>query len=127
MTKTGSYAAAAAGACRKHYLLRACAASFLSFLAGYLLMAATQTIWLLLPATLVRSCGSSVVWIYSTLLIQQRIPNRLQGRAMALEMAAYVVRCLHPACRSCTTPDVAPCRELLKQVHALCEHGCGCW
>ena len=76
---------------RKHYLLRACAASFLSFLLGYLLMAVAPNIWLLLPATLVRSCGSSVVWISSTLLIQMRVPNELQGRAMALEMAAYVV------------------------------------
>lgn len=36
--------------------------------------------------------GSSVVWVYSTLLIQLRVPNQLQGRMMALEMAAYVVR-----------------------------------
>lgn len=40
----------------------------------------------------VRSCGSSIVWVYSTLLIQLRVPNELQGRMMALEMALYVVR-----------------------------------
>ena len=38
-------------ACRKHYLLRACAASFVGFLVGYLLMAVAPNIWLLLPAT----------------------------------------------------------------------------
>ena len=37
--------------CRKHYLLRACAASFVGFLIGYLLMAVAPNIWLLLPAT----------------------------------------------------------------------------
>ena len=36
---------------RKHYLLRACAASFVGFLVGYLLMAIAPNIWLLLPAT----------------------------------------------------------------------------
>ena len=77
--------------CRKHYLLRACAASFVMFFVGYLLMAAAPSIWLLLPSTVVRSCGSSIVWVYSTLLIQLRVPNQLQGRMMALEMAFYVV------------------------------------
>ena len=43
-------------------------------------------------AQVVRSCGSSIVWVYSTLLIQLRVPNELQGRMMALEMALYVVR-----------------------------------
>ena len=42
-------------------------------------------------AQVVRSCGSSIVWVYSTLLIQLRVPNELQGRMMALEMALYVV------------------------------------
>ena len=45
-----------------------------------------------LAAQVVRSCGSSIVWVYSTLLIQLRVPNELQGRMMALEMALYVVR-----------------------------------
>lgn len=77
---------------RKPHLLRACAASFLLFFAGYLLMSLAPNIWALVPATIVRSMGSSVVWVYSTLLIQLRVPNQLQGRMMALEMAAYVVR-----------------------------------
>ena len=66
--------------------------SFVMFFLGYMLMAAAPNIWLLIPSTIVRSCGSSVVWVYSTLLIQLRVPNQLQGRIMALEMAFYVVR-----------------------------------
>ena len=77
--------------CRKHNLLTACAASFVMFFVGYLLMSAAPNIWLLIPSTIVRSCGSSIVWVYSTLLIQLRVPNQLQGRMMALEMAFYVV------------------------------------
>ncbi|CAL8462528.1 g2061 [Coccomyxa elongata] len=76
---------------RKPHLLRACAASFVLFFAGYLLMSVAPNIWALVPSTIVRSMGSSVVWVYSTLLIQLRVPNQLQGRMMALEMAAYVV------------------------------------
>ncbi|KAK9906732.1 hypothetical protein WJX75_007016 [Coccomyxa subellipsoidea] len=76
---------------RKPHLLRACACSFVLFFAGYLLMSAAPNIWALIPSTIVRSMGSSVVWVYSTLLIQLRVPNQLQGRMMALEMAAYVV------------------------------------
>ena len=71
------------------------------FFAGYLLMSAAPNIWALIPSTIVRSVGSSVVWVYSTLLIQLRVPNQLQGRMMALEMAAYVVR-LQPDI--CSTP-----------------------
>ena len=88
--------------CRRHHLLRACAASFLAFFTGYLLMAAAPNIWALYPATVVRSCGSSVVWVYSTLLIQLRVPNQLQGRMMALEMAFYVVRPSAPSSRMMT-------------------------
>lgn len=61
------------------------------FFLGYLLMSAAPNIWALIPSTIVRSCGSSIVWVYSTLLIQLRVPNELQGRMMALEMACYVV------------------------------------
>ena len=89
--------------CRKHYLLRACAASFAMFFAGYLLMSAAPNIWLLIPSTIVRSCGSSIVWVYSTLLIQLRVPNQLQGRMMALEMAFYVV--------SPSSLDILGCRQ----------------
>lgn len=77
---------------RKPHLLRACAASFVLFFVGYLLMSVAPNIWALVPSSIVRSMGSSVVWVYSTLLIQLRVPNDLQGRMMALEMAAYVVR-----------------------------------
>jgi hypothetical protein len=48
-------------------------------LAGYLLMTLTPNIYLLLVATVVRSLGSASLWIYSTLLLQIRVENELQG------------------------------------------------
>ena len=41
---------------------------------------------------MVRSFGSAVMWVYSTLLIQLRVPDDLLGRMLALEMAFLTVR-----------------------------------
>ena len=60
-------------------------------LVGYILMAFAPNIWLLAPAIAVRSMGSSCIWVYSTLLLQLAVPNRLQGRIFALEMAFFTV------------------------------------
>ena len=76
---------------------------------------------LFLAAQVVRSCGGSTVWVYSTLLIQLRVPNELQGRMMALEMALYVVGAprhgvhrwvpgldmQHEVAQRCYTPDAS--------------------
>lgn len=35
--------------------------------------------------------GSAVLWVYSTLLMQQRVPNDYLGRISALEGAAYTI------------------------------------
>lgn len=35
--------------------------------------------------------GSAVLWVYSTLLMQQRVPNELLGRLSSLESALYTV------------------------------------
>ncbi len=37
------------------------------------------------------SPGSAVLWVYSTLLMQQRVPNDFLGRISALEGAAYTI------------------------------------
>jgi len=90
------------------------------FFLGYMLMAAAPNIWLLIPSTAVRSCGSSVVWVYSTLLIQLRVPNQLQGRIMALEMAFYVVRIIldhRPQCYA----DVSYHSVTLQQAGSRCR------
>lgn len=42
-------------------------------------MTAAGSIWVLLPSVTVRSLGSAALWIYSTLLLQFRVPNEIQG------------------------------------------------
>lgn len=73
-------------------LLRAVAAASVSIAAGYFIMAAASTS--LLGASLasaVRSAGSSVLWSYSTLLLQLSVPDAFLGRVSALEQAAVSV------------------------------------
>ena len=82
-------------ACRKAQLLRSTAASFYCFVLGYLLLILANDISLLLMSTAIRSAGSAVLWIYSTLMLQYLVPNQLLGRVMALEMALFTVRLHH--------------------------------
>jgi hypothetical protein len=56
------------------------AASYALFFLGLTLMLAAPNLALLLASTLVRSAGSATLWVYSTLLMQQRVPNQLLGR-----------------------------------------------
>lgn len=81
--------------CRKPQLLRSTAASFHCFVLGYLLLIVASNISLLLMSTAIRSAGSAVLWIYSTLMLQYLVPNQLLGRIMALEMALFTVRLVH--------------------------------
>ena len=61
---------------------------------GYLLLVVAADIKLLLLSTAVRSAGSAVLWIYSTLMLQFAVPNELLGRVLALEMALFTVSTL---------------------------------
>ena len=42
-------------------------------------MAAAPSAAFLLPAVVIRSLGAAVLWVYSTLLLQYRVDNRIQG------------------------------------------------
>ena len=46
----------------------------------------------------IRSAGSAVLWIYSTLMLQFAVPNELLGRVLALEMALFTVSIRLPCC-----------------------------
>ena len=66
---------------------------------GYALMMIAPGIAALLPAVVVRSLGAATLWVYSTLLLQYRVENRIQGaRDPCTATRAYVV------------PAVVPCR-----------------
>lgn len=79
------------GFVRKPQLLRSTAASFYCLMIGYLLLVVAADIKLLLLSTAIRSAGSAVLWIYSTLMLQYAVPNELLGRVLALEMALFTV------------------------------------
>jgi hypothetical protein len=76
---------------RPRPLLWACAGAFVLLFAGTVLMAAAESLTMVLVATLVRSIGSATLWIYSSLMLQLRCPNVLLGRVSAAEMALYTV------------------------------------
>lgn len=61
-------------------------------LVGYLVTLISPDIFSLLASTLIRAVGSNVLWMYSTLLLQLRVPNHLLGRMLAVELAIYTVR-----------------------------------
>ncbi|PSC75896.1 MFS transporter [Micractinium conductrix] len=67
------------------------ALSYLFFFAGLLLMLLSPSLTLVLVSTVVRSMGSAALWIFSTLLMQKRVPNNFLGRMAAVEGALYTV------------------------------------
>jgi hypothetical protein len=64
---------------RTHHLLRSTALAFGTLMVGYALMTVAPGIVALLPAVVVRSLGAATLWVYSTLLLQYRVENRIQG------------------------------------------------
>ena len=77
---------------RQAPLLRACALSLAVVGTSFALLAAAPSagragLVLLLGGTAYRNMGSSVLWIYSTLLLQLRAPPAVLGRLFMLEQA----------------------------------------
>ena len=66
-------------------------ASFALLFIGSLLLAVATNIYGVLLATWVRSMGSAVLWVQSSLIMQLRVENELLGRVSALEMALYTL------------------------------------
>ncbi|KAL4425671.1 hypothetical protein ABPG75_009687 [Micractinium tetrahymenae] len=67
------------------------AASYCLFATGLLVMLLAPTIWLVLASSVVRSMGSAALWVYSTLLMQKRVPNDFLGRMSAVESAGFTI------------------------------------
>jgi MFS family permease len=58
---------------------------------SYLLIAYATTLPMILLGTMVRAMGSSIIWIYSSLLIQTLVPSTFQGRIFTIERAIYTL------------------------------------
>jgi hypothetical protein len=67
-------------------LRRALGPGFLLMAAGYLLFAGAPLLALAACAIALAHCGGSVQWVFSTALLQQSVPGRLQGRIFAVEL-----------------------------------------
>lgn len=65
--------------------------SFLLISGSYLLLAYATTLPIILLGTIVRAMGSSIIWIYSSLLIQILVPSTFQGRIFTIERAIYTL------------------------------------
>ena len=67
------------------------AAAFGCLAVGYLgIAASSSSLGGVLASTAVRAAGSAILWAYSTLLLQQAVPDALLGRVCSLEQAAFV-------------------------------------
>ncbi len=59
--------------------------------AGYALASIAPSLPLVALAVLVAHLGGSTQWVFSTALLQISVPNRLQGRVFAVELAALTL------------------------------------
>lgn len=58
---------------------------------GWLVMSMANNIWIASLGMLLRLAGGSVNWTYSNILIQLRVPEKLQGRVFSLDLALFTV------------------------------------
>jgi len=58
---------------------------------GFLGVAWSPTLWILLLATIFRTAGSGISWVYSSALLQMRVPSAFRGRVFAFDLAAYTL------------------------------------
>jgi hypothetical protein len=53
----------------------------------YIALAAAPTLWLAALCVLLAHFGGSVLWVFSTVLLQIEVPDRFRGRVFAAELA----------------------------------------
>jgi MFS family permease len=58
---------------------------------GLVLTAPIPAFWLLLLGVLVRGLGGGINWVFSTQILLQSVPNRVQGRVFSTEFAAMTL------------------------------------
>jgi hypothetical protein len=72
-------------------LFFSCITSLLLISVSFLLVGSATTLPIILLGTIVRAMGSSILWIYSSLLIQILVPTTFQGRIFTIERAIYTL------------------------------------
>ncbi|MBP1465012.1 MFS transporter [Candidatus Chloroploca sp. M-50] len=75
----------------QRFLRRAIVMGFFVTAAGYLALSAMPTLALAALAVLFAHLGGSVQWVFSTALLQTKVPDQLLGRVFATEYAALTL------------------------------------
>lgn len=70
---------------RPHTLQRACWIAYCLLTLGWLLISRAQTFHLFLAFTFIRTMGSGIAWVNSTLLLQTLVDPSLLGRVLAVD------------------------------------------
>lgn len=65
--------------------------AFALSVAGFLGMAWSPTLAILLLATVIRTGGSGVAWVFSSALLQMHVPGGFRGRVFAFDLAAFTL------------------------------------
>ncbi|MEI8167791.1 MAG: MFS transporter, partial [Chloroflexales bacterium] len=73
------------------FLRRAVGGAFLITGLGYAALSSTRSLPLAALAVLFAHIGGSIQWVFSTALLQTRVPDRLRGRVFATEYAALTL------------------------------------
>ncbi len=60
---------------------------YLMMAVGYVVLGAATTLTIILLATFARTLGTGINWVYSTSLLQMKVPSHYLGRVFAFDMA----------------------------------------
>jgi MFS family permease len=72
-------------------MLKAVSIGYVTMTLGTLGLALAPALGWVLGATTVRGVGTGVIWVFSAVLLQLLIPDRLRGRVFAFEFAAFTL------------------------------------
>ena len=72
-------------------MLKAVSIGYITMTLGTLGLALAPSLGWVLGATTVRGVGTGVIWVFSAVLLQLLIPDRLRGRVFAFEFAAFTL------------------------------------
>lgn len=65
--------------------------SFILSALGFFGLAWSPTLSILLIATIIRTGGSGISWVFSSALLQMHVPNEFRGRVFAFDFAAFTL------------------------------------
>jgi len=76
---------------RDPFLRTAIALSFLMIAVGVAIAAPLSSFGTVLSGILLRGVGGGIIWVFSTQLLMQLVPNHIQGRVFATEFALFTL------------------------------------